>query len=63
MCRGALYIVPIVVFSVVYNLSKFYEVQTKPGFYEFTNGTVSVEISPTMYSKPNPRHDSLLCIT
>jgi hypothetical protein len=41
MCRGALYIVPIVVFSVVYNLSKFCEVQTNPGYYEFSNGTVS----------------------
>ena len=44
--------VPIVVFSVIYNLSKFYEVQTVPGFYEFPNSTVSTVLLNELCTVP-----------
>ena len=55
MCGGALYVVPIVVFSVIYNLSKFYEVQTVPGFYEFPNSTVSTVLLNELCTVPYRR--------
>ena len=37
--RGVAYIVPIVIFSITYNITKFFEVALEPGTITFKNET------------------------
>ena len=41
MCKGGLYIVPIVIISILYNITKFLELQTDPQFYDDLSNNVS----------------------